>query len=160
MERRATKKYLNEYNFTKVQNYNQVNYFIEPEVAGQLGEKTLIDTSIRPPIVKYLHFVFYGWLGDDIIECYPVFLITDKLKSKLEECFLTGYKIKKCEIELSEEFKLLQPDVILPQFYWLEITGGESDDFKIRKNKLLVSELGYSIVKEFNLKNAIIEISN
>ena len=135
------------------------DYFIEPEVAGQLGEKTILDTSTHPPIVKYLHFIFYGWLGDDIIECFPVFLITEKLKLKLDEINLTGYRINECEIEVSEEFKLLQSNTILPVFYWLEVIGGDKDDFEILKNKLKVSDTAYSILKQFNLQNAIVEIS-
>jgi hypothetical protein len=138
---------------------NAVNYFIEPEVSGQLGEKTVLDTSIHPPIVKRLHFVFYGWLGDDIIECFPVFLITEKLKSSLQEAGLTGYQISNCEIELSEEFEMLQPETILPNFYWFKVTGKDQDDFKIYKNKLTVSDFAYSILNQFNLKNAVIEIS-
>ena len=137
-----------------------MTYFIEPEVSGQLGEKTIIDTSTHPPIVKYLHFIFYGWLGDDIIECFPIFLITEKLKSKFDEVKLTGYRIKNCEIEVSEEFELLQSNTILPVFYWFDVIGSNSDDFKIFKNKLQVSDVAYSILNQFNLKKAIIEVSN
>src|SRR5438132_865896 len=96
-------------------------YFIEPEVSGELGEKTILDRATHPPIVKYLHFVLYGWLGDDLIETFPVFLVTEKLKSKLNETSLTGYRITNCEIEVSDEFKLLQLNTILPSFYWFKV---------------------------------------
>src|SRR5688572_20150560 len=101
-------------------------YFIEPEVSGQLGDKTIIDASLHPPKVERLHFIFYGWLGDDLIECFPIFLITEKLKNTLAVARLTGYEIKDCEIEESDEFKLLQ-NVILPKFFWFSIIGKESD---------------------------------
>jgi len=42
--------------------------YIEPEVACGLGEKTQMDSSVHPPIVSKLHFVFEDWLGDDIIK--------------------------------------------------------------------------------------------
>jgi hypothetical protein len=135
-------------------------YNIEPEVSGQLGEKTIIDTSVHPSHVEYLHFVFCGWLGDDIIECFPVFLITGKLKSKLESIDLTGYKIDNCEIELSEEFKLMQPNVQLPNFYWFKLTEEEHNDFFISENKLKVSETAYTVLSQVNLQHAIIEISD
>jgi len=132
-------------------------YIIEPEVSGQLGSRTIIDTSVHPPIIKYLHFVFYGWLGDDIIECFPVFLITERLKIKLDGSSLSGYQIKTCEIESSGEFKMLQPNVILPTFYWMEINGKEKDDFKIFENKLEVSDFAYIILNGFNLKYAVVK---
>jgi hypothetical protein len=54
----------------------------------------------------------------------------------------------------------LQQNTFLPVFYWLEITGDDKDDFKILSDKLIVSDTAYSILKQFNLKNAIIEISD
>src|SRR5688572_5915033 len=111
-----------------------MTYIIEPEVSGQLGETTVIDTTSHPPIVKYLHFVFHGWLGDDLLECFPIFLITERLKLKLHESGLTGFQVKDCEIEASDEFILLQPSIELPNFYWLEVTGNSSDDFSILNN--------------------------
>jgi hypothetical protein len=45
-----------------------MQYILEPEVSGEIGERTVIDSSVHPPIVSYLHFVFMGWLGDDLIE--------------------------------------------------------------------------------------------
>lgn len=129
-------------------------YFIEPEVSGQLGDNTNIDVSIDPPKVEHLHFVFYGWLGDDLIECFPVFLITEKLKNALAISELSGYEIKDCEIEESDEFKLLQ-NVILPNFFWLLITGNKNDDFSITGNKLKVSDNAYSFLNQYNLQNAI-----
>lgn len=134
-------------------------YFIEPEVSGQLGDKTIIDASLHPPKVERLHFVFYGWLGDDLIECFPIFLITEKLKNTLAVTRLTGYEIKDCEIEESDEFKLLQ-NVILPKFFWFSIIGKESDDFTISNKKLKVSDDAFSVLRQYNLQNALISNSN
>jgi hypothetical protein len=46
-------------------------YAIEPEVAGELGEGTVMDTSVHPPRVSAVEYVITDWLGDDIIESYP-----------------------------------------------------------------------------------------
>lgn len=35
---------------------------IEPEVAGGLGENTVIDQSVHPPKIARLHYNFEGWL--------------------------------------------------------------------------------------------------
>ncbi|OQP44872.1 hypothetical protein A4H97_10975 [Niastella yeongjuensis] len=136
-----------------------MSYFIEPEVSGQLGDNTNMDLSIHPPKVERLHFVFYGWLGDDLIECFPVFLITEKLKNALIISELSGYEIKDCQIEESDEFKLLQ-NVILPNFFWLSITGNVNDDFSIASKKLKISDNAFSFLSQYNLQNAIISKSS
>lgn len=46
--------------------------YIEPEVAGGLGEETQMDSTVHPPLVKKLHLEFEGWLGDDILETFGV----------------------------------------------------------------------------------------
>lgn len=130
-------------------------YFIEPEVSGQLGENTIIDSSIHPPKVELLHFVFYGWLGDDLIECFPVFLISDNLKNGLSATSLTGLEIRECEIEESDEFKLLQ-NVTIPQFHWFYITGNESDDFCISDKRLKVSDKAFLVLNQYKLQNALV----
>lgn len=62
----------------------------EPEVSGGFWEKAQLDSTVHPPIVKKLHFEFSGWLGDDIIETFPCFIVTEALKNKLEIDGLTG----------------------------------------------------------------------
>ncbi|APF85630.1 hypothetical protein HI806_01945 [Ralstonia solanacearum] len=51
-------------------------FFLEPEVAGALGENTVLDASTHPPRVEKLHFEFSGWLGDAILESFPCVIAT------------------------------------------------------------------------------------
>ena len=135
-------------------------YFIEPEVSGQFGDETILDTSTHPPVVNRLHFVFYGWLGDDIIECFQVFLVSYQLLQLINQSSLTGYQIGNCIIKESEEFKILHPEINLPQFFWFQVKGTESDDFSIYNNRLKVSDKAFYILKSFNLNHASIEKIN
>ena len=57
--------------------------YIEPEVAGGLGNETIIDKNYHPPIVKKLHYEFNGWLGDDILESFPCFIVSERLKNEI-----------------------------------------------------------------------------
>ncbi|MEM6568382.1 MAG: hypothetical protein AAF957_08220 [Planctomycetota bacterium] len=41
---------------------------LEPEVAGDLGPRTVADTSTHPPAVSRLHYEFAGWLADSLLE--------------------------------------------------------------------------------------------
>ena len=45
-------------------------YLIEPEVPGSLGENTLANFDLHPPIIEKLHFQFDGWLSDDLLTSY------------------------------------------------------------------------------------------
>ena len=53
---------------------------LEPEVAGGFGEQTILDNSTHPPDVKWLHYVLDGWLGDDILESFPCYIVTERLR--------------------------------------------------------------------------------
>ena len=51
-------------------------YALDPQVAGGLGENTVIDTSSHPPVVTHVDFVLDYPVTDDLIQSFPVFLVT------------------------------------------------------------------------------------
>jgi hypothetical protein len=61
-----------------------------PEVAGELGDLTLMDTSVHPPIVHRLHYVISSWSGDDIVEGFPCFMVSQQLASAIAAEELSG----------------------------------------------------------------------
>jgi hypothetical protein len=130
-------------------------YIMEPEVSGELGPKTIIDVRPFPPVVSGLHFIFKGWLGDDIIECFPIFMTSERLKNKLITSSLSGFSVDKCEIEISEQMKEIQPGTLVPDFFWLKISGQyEKDDFFLNTDlKLCISENAYKLISTFNILN-------
>lgn len=132
-----------------------MNFYIEPEVCGGLLESSLIDTSVHPSIVKELHFQFDGWLGDGLIECFPCFLILDTLLKDLEQIGCTGFKVDKFVEVQSETFKVLQPQVSLPDFLWLKIIGKAGfDGFGISTdNRLVISEKVRDLLESGNYIN-------
>ncbi|MFP3596896.1 hypothetical protein [Chryseobacterium sp. SIMBA_029] len=133
--------------------------FIEPEVAGGLGEKTEMDNSFFPPLIKNLHYEFDGWLGDDIIESFPCYLMTEALRKGIEKENLTGIHFSEVLISKSDTFLDIYPDKDLPNFLWAKINGEPyKDDFFIsEKNILAISENAYSVLKKFNMEQADIE---
>jgi len=136
----------------QLQQLNQ--YILEPEVPGELGEKTILDTSVHPPIVSHLQLIFKGWMGDDLLENFPVFLVTKRLGNELEKSNLTGFELRECTVESSEEFEVFNPAIKLPELSWLHITGTkDTSDFHINhKNQLTASENAYVLLTRFNLK--------
>ena len=133
--------------------------YIEPEVAGGLGFETIIDNSFHPPIIKKLHYEFSGWLGDDILETFPCFIVSEKLMNDIRNNQLTGVSFEDVKVTKSEEFMDLFLSSDLPSFYWMKINGKFGvDDFVIAEDyRLLVSEKAMSIISFFNIKNASFE---
>lgn len=138
---------------------NKNRWVLEPEVAGELGENTILDTSVHPPIVSYFHHRFEGWLGDDLLEVFPCFLVTSALAKALEEAGLVGFSLDDVEVSVSLEFEFMYPGRVLPEFRWLKITSKDREaDFYLRPDHHLeVSSRALDILRRFNLAYAEIE---
>jgi hypothetical protein len=117
-------------------------FYLEPEVAGGLGEHTVMDTSVHPPVVSKLHYEFEGWLGDDLLESFPCYIVTARLKEGLEQAQATGCTFGDVEVSRSDSFKGIYPDRKLPEFYWLRTQpqAGAADFGLADDHRLVASE--------------------
>jgi hypothetical protein len=117
-------------------------YFLEPEVAGGLGQNTVMDRTVHPPVVTRLHYELDGWLGDELLETFPSFIITDRLGKKIVDTMFTGIRLASVEVSTSEQFRELYPSRTIPDFVWLKVLGRAGiDDFGIADDhRLVVSE--------------------
>src|SRR5262249_4416388 len=90
-----------------------------PEVPGELGENTVMDVSVHPPVVTHLHLVFTDWLGDCLVTAFPCFLISEDALQELRQLPLTGYSTDTAEIgeheHFDELFRETNPDARLPR---------------------------------------------
>ena len=134
-------------------------YCLEPEVSGHIGDSAIIDYSVHPPIVSQLHYEFDGWLGDDLIEAFPCYLVSQRLKEALDASNFTGFKFDEVKISKSSEFLELYQERCLPKFYWFKIIGIiDKDDVSLSKNyQLIVSQKFLDFLKKYQIKNADIE---
>jgi hypothetical protein len=117
-------------------------FSLEPEVAGGWGDRTVADTSVHPPVVSQLHYEFQGWLGDELVESFPCYLVTEALGVAISQAGLSGFSLASVETTCSSEFAELQPSTKLPPFQWLKIMGaaGQSDFGLSSDHMLVVSE--------------------
>lgn len=124
-------------------------FYLEPEVAGGLGEHTVMDTSVHPPLVSRLHYEFEGWLGDDLLESFPCYIVTARLREGLESAGTSGCTFDDVEVSKSDTFEELYPGRELPTFYWLRVEGGAgADDFGIAADhRLVASERILDLIK-------------
>ncbi|WP_112137009.1 hypothetical protein [Glycomyces dulcitolivorans] len=135
-------------------------YLLEPEVAGELGEDTVMDTSVHPPVVTRLQYVIQDWLGDEILESTPCFVVTEHLAGLIGAAGLSGYRFADAEVVLGEDAEELADGPIdLPKWQWLQLTGtAGSDDFGASSNgSLVVSERALDVLRQGALNNCDIE---
>jgi len=128
---------------------------LEPEVPGTYRNKLIHSTRTIPESVKELLFVFDGWLGDDLVTSHPIFMVTDRLKSAVEDEKLTGVEFLKAVVTRSELFFEVHGNLELPKFWWMKISGVENkDDFVLTQNTdLIVSDQAYSVIRGFNMND-------
>lgn len=134
-------------------------FYIEPEVSGGLGVNTVADTTVHPPVVSKLNYLFDGWLGDDLLESFPCYVVSERLKSELVNTTLSGFEIDELEVTKSEQFDEQYPGKTLPKFYWLKITGkAGKDDFGLTSDhRLVVSEAALDVLQKGQLAQADLE---
>jgi hypothetical protein len=127
-----------------------------PEVAALgLGDNTVMDKSVHPPIVSHLHYEIDVWLGDDLLEAFPCFIVTKHLADALADAHLTGYELRDVEISTSDMFNELDSNIQLPPFVWLHVTGEPGqDDLGLTGNAtLVVSERTMSVLRTMQIDN-------
>ena len=124
--------------------------YVEPEVAGFMGDQTVVDLSTHPPIVYSLDYQLDSWLGDDLLETFPCFVVTERLKQAIEAQALTGVIFDSVIISRGKTFS---KDRLLPTFHWLKVVGTpRKDDFGIAEDyRLIVSDEVYTLLRRFNI---------
>ncbi|MBL7728215.1 MAG: hypothetical protein JNM68_11030 [Dinghuibacter sp.] len=130
---------------------------IQPEVIVGLGERTEYAETAPPfKTVKHLHIHLEDWLGDDLMECHPCYIVTEKLKLALLQSAFTGFVIEDMEQDTSEYFfdnyRLAKE---LPLFYRLVVNGepGKHDLYVGDGAKLYASKAFISFLeKDFSVK--------
>jgi hypothetical protein len=135
-------------------------YFVAPEVAGGLGERT--ECSHRSDgefVVSRLHYEFCGWLGDELLETFPCFIVTRRLAERLEAAGLSGFILVEVEVTASAEFEDLYPGRVLPEFVWLKVHAlARAADFGLTRDKrLIVSERALNVLRTGQLAYAEIK---
>jgi hypothetical protein len=136
-----------------------MKYFcLEPEVAGGLGQNTVLDRSVHPPIVRKLHHHFDGWLGDALLESFPCFIATEAARLVIEAARLTGVRFERAEVTASEQFRELYPGRTLPPFAWLVVSGKAGrEDFGLAEDaRLVVSETALEALRKLGVDHAVI----
>lgn len=129
-------------------------FVLEPEVAGGLGEGTVLDASVHPPIVSELEYEVAGWLGDDLIAGFPVYLVSPRLLAAMETARLTGFAVNpNCRVTVNEQVYAELNSSDVSTFTWIDIPGATSDDLHVTADLLLgVSDRAWEVFSQFTLR--------
>lgn len=135
-------------------------FYIEPEVSGELGDGTVMDTTVHPPKVDKLNYQFGSWLGDDLIESFPCYIVSERLAEKMKEGDFSGFVLDEVMVTKSQDFDEVSTIKHLTKFYWLKVNGKPfKNDISISDDhRLLVSEKLFKLIRSFNLNYADVEI--
>lgn len=145
-----------------------MNYFlIQPEIAGELGDNSeIIYENGRIKEVKFLEFIFTGWLGDEILKARPCYIITKNIMDSFISNGITGAKYEDIKMSFSEDFLDIYEDVSdVPLFVRLrpiskidELEEGMDEDIYLDKyNRLVVSEKVMRILEKYRINNCDVE---
>ena len=132
-------------------------HVVEPEVAGGWGKNTVFTrTPGKATVVHKLHYQFDGWLGDELLESTPCYIVTERLAHEIERAQLTGVRFDDVEVTTSGQFKELYPNRQLPKFVWLKVEGKPGqDDFGIAPGlQFVVSERALELLKRVGISHA------
>jgi hypothetical protein len=134
-----------------------IYHVLMPEVAGGLGTGTLMDTRVHPPAVGSLHYEVDGWLGDDLLESFPCFLISPEAAAALQFAALTGVGFDSAYVTIAPGAEDLVDDRVT-RFRWLQATGrpGADDVAVDAAARLVVSDRALTVLQAFRLAQCAI----
>lgn len=139
-------------------------YELQPEVPCDPGPDTVWDNSVIPPRVSNISLEFDGWLGDDLVETYPLFAVTDRLRAALEGAGLRGVSFERVSATKSEQFADLRPDAQIGTWSLMQVTGhdGGGDDVWLNADRVLVvSRRFWDVATRFQITHCdVVEHAN
>jgi hypothetical protein len=126
---------------------------LEPLIAGELGDDTVLDTGSHPPLVRSVEFVLDAPTDEDLIESFPVFLVSEELGSALAAAKLNGFRLDDADVRPSSEYLAVFGEVPHKRYRWLRmISSGASDCWLDDQYRLCVSDRMYSLISRHRIE--------
>ena len=116
-----------------------------------MGQHTIFTSQPGERVVVHrLHYEFDVWLGDELLESTPCFIVTERLAAEIEKAGFTGVTFDDVEISKSGEFEDRYPNRKLPAFLWMKVFGkaGQDDFGRTPDIKLVVSQRVLRLLRE------------
>jgi hypothetical protein len=130
-------------------------FVLDPQVAGELGDETDLDTSVHPPIVHKLEYVLDYPGTDDLIQSFPVFLASEQLVKALTVAEIRGITWRESTItpgDFYDEYPASEPI----NYKWL-VPGQSGDDCWTEGGELVVSDRMMAVLRNARIDDCGIE---
>lgn len=136
-------------------------YELQPDPVGEHGENLALDESVHPPRVTHLHIEIDNWVGDDLAESYPCYVVTEGLAQALNNAGIGAYQLREAEVTMADEGRELIDELGLsePKFQWLDVSGTacEDDIGTTAGARLVVSDRALELLRQFRLDRCDVE---
>ncbi len=130
-----------------------VAYILEPLVAGELGEETVLDAGTHPPLVRSVEFVLDSPTEEDLVESFPVFLVSEQLGASLTAAGLVGFTLDDANVHPSTQYVAVYGDLPHKAYRWLRlISSSPSDCWLDEGYRLCVSDRMYSVIARHKME--------
>lgn len=135
-----------------------IYYYLHIWAGGDLDKETeVVDRSVHPFIVDDVGLEIDYWPADDLFKTFPIFLVTEKLRSKLVYEKFSDLQFREVlRISKGYNFKSNYNDAELPKYWWMIINGQAGvDDFGLwNKMYLVVSEKSLDFLRDNQVTHA------
>ena len=131
-------------------------YQLDRKVAGELGERTKLDTGVHPPIVHRLEYVLDYPGADDLIQSFPVYLARAHLAEALIAAGVQGITWREAMISQGDSYDEYSPAGEPDDYRWL-VPGRPGDDCWLQDGELVVSDRVMEVLRASNLSECDIQ---
>jgi hypothetical protein len=133
-------------------------YALEPLVAGELGEGTELDTHEHPPLARKVEYVLDAPVSADLIESFPVFLVSVELAQRLQAAHIEGFALDEAKVVASREYEALHEQAPHKEYLWLRLTAGrDADCWLDDQYRLCVSDRMFEVLQASDLEGCEVE---
>ena len=138
-----------------------MTYVLEPLVAGELGDGTQLDATTHPPLVRHVEFVLDLPTDEDLIESFPVFLVSESLGHALASANLTGFWFDDADVRPSTEYLAAYGAVSHKRYRWLrpQCRPHSSDCWLDERHRLCVSDRMYAVLSQHRIDGCAVTIA-
>ena len=102
-------------------------YFVKPAAEAEIGEEATASTDY-PRKITFYHVYLVNFPESELIQAYPAFLITKKLRSAMESEGITGANYLPCKISKDPQYDDYSNARELPELFGFEPCGAENID--------------------------------
>jgi hypothetical protein len=110
-------------------------------------------------MVSQVDYVIDGPDADELIQSFPVFLVSTDLGSRLKDAGLSGFELTGARIRPSDNYQAIYGNEPHLQYLWMQVTGaaGESDCWLDESFQICVSDRMMTVIQTAKLADCHVE---